>query len=160
MIEGLRAHDLIGGVGEIRRLVDDTHGIPGADSLAGRAMGINLLSQGYDLFIAERLDEAEPQLRRALTLQERFVGPRHPDAALSAHLLGRIIELTGRADEAADLYRRAAEIYRQGGGKLAVEEASVLADLAGLLHERGQAAAADSAAERALHLRLGNRRGG
>lgn len=146
----------LAGLARVRRARGDTSG---ADSLAGRAMGINLLSQGYDLFIAERLDEAEPLLRRALALQERFVGLRHPDAARSTHLLGRVTELTGRAAEAADLYHRAAEIYRYGEGRLAVEEAAVLADLADLQRERGQVAAADSAAARALHLRLGTRLG-
>lgn len=123
-----------------------------ADSLAGRAMGANLLSQGYDLFIHERYDEAEPQLRRALALQERFLGPDHSDTGLCAQLLGRIAESTERLNEAADLYRKTVLAYRDGGGPGAGDEAAALLDLSRVLESIGRIAAADSAATRAARL--------
>jgi len=140
----------LAGQARVRRARGDS---VGADSLAGRAMGINLLSQGYDLFVYERFEEAEPQLRRALALQERFLGARHPDAARSAHLLGRIAEATGRPEAAVSMYRRAAEAYRAGGRGWRLDQAGALDDLAGALASLGRSAAADSAAAAADRLR-------
>ena len=151
----LRSTDLalaytLAGLARLRRAAGDS---TGADSLAGRAVGINLLSHGYDQYIAGRLEEARTQLEQALQAQERFVGPAHPDAARTAQLLGRLADLEGEYERASLMYAQAAAAYRRGRPGSALDEAQALDDLAAALLALGRDAAADSAATRAARLR-------
>ncbi|MFH1568029.1 MAG: tetratricopeptide repeat protein [Gemmatimonadota bacterium] len=146
----------LAGMARLRRARGDS---TAADLLAGRAMGVNLLSQAHDLYIHDRLDEAEPLLRRALALQERFLGPGHGDLAETCLLLGRLLEATGHGDEALAQYRRAAAIGAELAGRAGGIEAAALEDLAALLRQQGTSDEADRAASRALQIRRGLRGG-
>lgn len=53
---------------------------------------------------------AEELLKRAATIQEQELGPRHPDLANTLNNLAIVAEKTGRIRDAESLYRRAAAI--------------------------------------------------
>jgi tetratricopeptide (TPR) repeat protein len=57
-----------------------------------------------------------PLYKRALDIDERALGPNHPDVATILNNLAGIYEKTGRSREAQDLRERAAKI-RGGFGK-------------------------------------------
>jgi tetratricopeptide (TPR) repeat protein len=77
---------------------------------------------------AERLDEAEAELRRALTTLERLQGPVKEYEGEAAALLADVIQRRGKTTEADTLFERAATILRPlpqrfGYGRLAAYEA-------------------------------------
>ena len=59
---------------------------------------------------ANRLDEAEPLLRRALAIDEASYAPDHPDVAMGLNNLAALLLDRNRLDEAEPLYRRALAI--------------------------------------------------
>ena len=50
-----------------------------------------------------RLAEAEPLMRRALTIDERSFGPDHPEVAISLNNLAQLLQATNRLAEAEPL---------------------------------------------------------
>jgi hypothetical protein len=54
-----------------------------------------------------RLSEAEPLYRRALTISEKSYGPDHPEVARDLNDLASLLTVTNRLSEAEPLYRRA-----------------------------------------------------
>lgn len=63
-----------------------------------------------------RHGEATRLFRRALELQERALGPEHPDVAQKAAALARHLEDAGREAEAAEFYRRALDAFEASLG--------------------------------------------
>ena len=61
------------------------------------------------------LDRAERFYRRALVVQQRALGPQHPDLADTLDNYADILGVTGRRAEAARLKQRAARIRSQAG---------------------------------------------
>ena len=57
-----------------------------------------------------RYAEAEPLLRRALAIDEKALGPEHPDTAATLNSLAELYNKQGRYAEAEPLYRRALAI--------------------------------------------------
>ncbi len=53
-----------------------------------------------------RYADAEPLLKRALTIQERALGPAHPDVAQSLNNLAELYRAQGRYADAEPLYQR------------------------------------------------------
>ena len=62
-----------------------------------------------------RLQEAEPLLRRALAIDEASLGPDHPDLATDLNNLATLLQATNHLVEAEPLMRRAFEILLQFG---------------------------------------------
>jgi tetratricopeptide (TPR) repeat protein len=62
------------------------------------------------LHATNRLSEAEPLMRRALSIDEASYGPDHPSVATRLNNLALLLDATNRPLEAEPLYRRAAQI--------------------------------------------------
>lgn len=136
------------GLGQVARARGDT---AGADSLAGRAMGLRLYAEGFSHYTGDDLPQAEGVWRRALVEQERVLGPAHVDVARTAHALGRLYDVQRRLDDAVLHLRRAVGAYELSGADPS-EHAAALTDLAADL-EAAAPAAADSLRQRAAALR-------
>ena len=64
-----------------------------------------------------RPSDAEPLLRRALAIQERSLGPNHPDVAGQLNNLAMFLHDTNRLSQAEPLLRRALTICETSLGK-------------------------------------------
>ena len=62
------------------------------------------------LFAQDRPDEAEPLYRRAIAIEEKVLGPRHPDLARSLDNYAALLREEGRDAEARPLEARARDI--------------------------------------------------
>jgi tetratricopeptide (TPR) repeat protein len=80
-----------------------------------------------------RLDDAEPLMRRALDIDEASYGPEHPEVATDLNNLALLLKVTNRLDEAEPLYRRALEIDEAAYGPGHPNVARDLNNLAALL---------------------------
>jgi tetratricopeptide (TPR) repeat protein len=101
-----------------------------------------------------RLDEAEAACRLALRRAEQNLPPDDLLIAEALNALGVIHKFEGRYVEAEPLYRRALGIVEAGGGG-AEHEATLLHNLGGLAHSRGDFAAGEPLARRSVELREG-----
>ena len=54
--------------------------------------------------------DAEPLYRRSLAINEKVLGPEHPDVAQSLENYAALLRKTGRADEAVEMEARAKAI--------------------------------------------------
>ncbi|MCP3961680.1 MAG: tetratricopeptide repeat protein [bacterium] len=80
----------------------------------------------------DRLDEAEPLYRRALSMREAALGPEHQDVAFVLKELASVYHRQGHLDRAAPLYERSLEIQeRAGQGNQAISE---LVDQLAIVH--------------------------
>ena len=59
-----------------------------------------------------RLEEAEPLFRRALTIDEAAYGATHPKVATHLNNLALLLQETNRLEEAEPLYRRMVSIFK------------------------------------------------
>jgi len=75
-------------------------------------IGDRLTTLGRVHAAAGRLDEAEADLRRALTIMEHSEGPTGESVAAAAALLADVIDRRGKQAEATALFDRAATILR------------------------------------------------
>jgi len=60
-----------------------------------------------------RLGEAETLMRRALAIDEKSLGPDHPNVATRLNNLAQLLQATNRLDEAEPLMRRAIIILKK-----------------------------------------------
>ena len=72
------------------------------------AVSLNNLAECYRA--QGRYAEAEPRYRRALAIQEKALGPEHPDVATSLTSLAALYRATERIPAADALEKRAARI--------------------------------------------------
>ena len=56
-----------------------------------------------------RLEAAEPLMRRALEIDEKSYGPEHPNVAIRLNNLAQLLQATNRLEAAEPLMRRALE---------------------------------------------------
>lgn len=82
-----------------------------ADSLSSRGMGLKLYSQGFAAYTHDDLQQAESMYRRALIIQEKSLGPFHPDLAATSSALGKLLAFQSRHPSAVPFFERAARIY-------------------------------------------------
>ena len=75
-------------------------------------MAISLSTMAMLLQATNRLDEAEPLMRRALDIAEQSLGPDHPNVATSLNNLAQLLQATNRLDEAEPLMRRALDVKK------------------------------------------------
>ena len=138
------------GLSRVLRLRGDT---ARADSLAERALALQLYAFGFENAIGDDLGKAEQYYGESRGRFESLYGPDHEDVALAHHALGRLYEYQGRRDEAVTQYQRAVASY-QGAGGPALALALVMEDLAAIL-DAGQADEAARLRRRASALRQG-----
>ena len=69
------------------------------------------------LRVTNRLTEAEPLVRRALTIDEASFGRNHPNVATGLSVLGAILKDMNRPNEAEPLFRRALKIFEASLGR-------------------------------------------
>ena len=109
----LQPHDIalpatLSGLAKVARARGD---LERADSLSSRGMGLKLYSQGFAAYTHNDLQQAESMYRRALSVQEKSLGPFHPDVAATSSALGRLLASQSRHPSAVPLFERAARIY-------------------------------------------------
>ncbi|CAN0277376.1 unnamed protein product, partial [Ascophyllum nodosum] len=80
-----------------------------------------------------KYDDAEPLFKRALTIGEEVLGPRHPDVASILNNLASLLESQGKYDDAEPLYKRALTIREEVLGPRHPKVAFILNNLASLL---------------------------
>ncbi len=62
-----------------------------------------------------KLEQAEPDIKRALAVQQAALGPDHPDLADTLDNYADVLVVNGRSAEAAGLKKRAAGIRAKAG---------------------------------------------
>ncbi len=112
----------------------------------------SLTGLGDILRIRGRYGDAEPSLREAIALGEHSLGPEDEDVVTAVNSLAVLFKYSGRFDEAAALYERAlAAAERAGAGDESL--ATLLHNIGGLEHARGNYARGEPPARRSVELR-------
>ena len=102
------------------------------------------------LFTIGQFAEAEPLMRRALEIDEKNLGPEHPNAAIRLNNLARLLHDTHRLEEAELLFRRALAIDEKSYGTEDPTVAIRLNNLAQLLQDTNRLAEAEPLMRRSL----------
>jgi len=110
------------------------------------------IATGRALYSAGDLRAAGPWFERSLVVQERMLGPDHPDTAESLNNLGFLLHDQGKLVAARSLYERALAIRERVRGPNHPDTAASLSHLAGLLWQEGDVAAVRPLLERALDI--------
>jgi CHAT domain-containing protein len=97
--------------------------------------------------------KAEPLYKRAHELNEKMLGPDHPNTALSLNNLAEFYRTTGAYAKAEPLYRRALAINEKMLGPEHPHTALSLNNLGGLLYAMTRYAAAEPLFQRSLAIR-------
>jgi tetratricopeptide (TPR) repeat protein len=114
------------------------------------ATALNNLAQL--LHDTNRLNEAEPLMRRALEIDEASYGPQHPEVASMLNNLATLLHATNRLGEAEPLMRRALEIDEVSFGPQHPRVAVCLNILAQLLQATNRLGEAEPLMRRALEI--------
>src|SRR5450755_4665357 len=118
------------------------------------AEAVRLLNQtGYYLDDRARYVEAEPLLKRALSIREQQLGPHHPDTARSLNNLANLYHHQGKYQQAEPLYQRALAIREQQLGPQHPDTATSLNNLAMLYKTQGKYEQTEPLYQRALAIR-------
>jgi tetratricopeptide (TPR) repeat protein len=125
------------------------HGL--ADSLGKRAMACKLGAQAYEYYLQGNYPQAESLYRRAVAIQEKYLGD-HPDLARTCRELGMLQQARGDYPQAEGLYRRAVAIQEKNPGGHP-DLARTLDNLALLLRKSKREAEAETIEARARQLR-------
>jgi len=136
----------------LTRLVERTGTDPEMEGL--RVVVLRRLGSLYQA--QGRHDEAEMVLRRALAWAQTIFGPEHPETAEVFHHLALLQQERDRFDKAAKYYQRALSIFERGlkeDGPGFLRVADLCHDLSRLESRRGNPAAGEPAARRALQIR-------
>ena len=110
-----------------------------------------LMNQVGHLYLSRaQFLEAEPPLRRALEINEQFLGPDDAMVATNLNNLAMLLHDTNRLAEAEPLYRRALMIDHKNFGANDSRIATNLSNLALLLQDTGRLAEAEPLIRRAV----------
>ena len=101
------------------------------EELAGKLHNV-----AYFFYLNAIYEGAEPLYRRALEINEKVLGPDHPDTAQILNNLAGLLHDKGDYEGAEPLYRRALEICEKVLGPDHPDTAQILNNLVGLLDER------------------------
>lgn len=101
---------------------------------------------------ANRYDEAEPLMRRALAIDEQSFGSDHPKVATRLNNLAELLRATSRVDEVEPLMRRALAINERSFGPDHPKVATILINLGTLLMDTSRLAEAEPLLRRALSI--------
>jgi len=105
---------------------------------------------GVVLDAEAKYSEAEPLYQRALAIDEKALGPKHPRVATDLNNLAALYEHQGKYIEAESLYQRALAIDEKALGPEHPNVARVLYNLAVLYDHQGKYAEAERLYQRAL----------
>jgi tetratricopeptide (TPR) repeat protein len=94
--------------------------------------------------------KAKPLCQRALVINEKVLGPEHPETATSLNNLAGLYDATGAYAVAEPLYRRALAIREKALGPEHPDTANSLSNLADLYRVTGGYAKAETLNQRAL----------
>ncbi len=94
--------------------------------------------------------QAEPLMRRALTIDEQSYGANHPNVAIRLNVLALLLKTTNRLAEAEPLMRRALAIDEMSIGTAHPNVARDLINLAALLFSKNRLSEAEPLMRRAL----------
>src|SRR5438552_11137145 len=119
-----------------------------ADDELAEARRLN--QEAATLYSSGKLAEAIPLVHRALAIQEKALGPEHPDVAASLDALAGLDRAQGNYREAERLYRRALAIREKALGRGNPALVLSLNNLAGLYRAQGKYAEAEPLYRRAL----------
>lgn len=127
---------------------------PGCERLLPQALACSTLIEQHQVlqasaaellnrtgrYLSERglYRQAEPLVRRALSIREQFLGPDHLAVATSLYSLGVLCWRQGNYAEAEPLHLRALHIREQQLGDAHLDVAKVLNDLAALYYNQGK----------------------
>lgn len=114
------------------------------------AVGLTNLAQL--LQDTNRLSEAEPLMRRALSIDEQAYGPDHPEVAIDLNNLAGLLQDTNRLSEAEPLMRRALSIDDQSFGPDHPDVAIRLNNLAMLLQNTNRLSEAELPSRKSLEI--------
>ncbi len=109
-------------------------------------LGVALIQQG-------KLDDAEPPIRRAMEIDQRLLGPGHPDLAYDFDTLANLASYRGNYQEAAEYYQRAVDLQEKFLGPNDLALSGALGELAWAQAELGHFDQALASARRALDIR-------
>ena len=112
----------------------------------------SLTGLGDVMRIRGRYDEAEPCLREAIAIGEASLGGEDEDVVTAVNSLAVLFKYNGRFDDAAAMYARALRAAEAAGAN---DEslATLLHNIGGLEHARGNYAAGEAPARRSVELR-------
>jgi hypothetical protein len=108
------------------------------------------------LHVTNRAAEAEPLIRRALTILEATYGPNHPTVAIRLNTLAQLLQATNRLREAEPLSRRQVQIFEAFGAATGRDHPHIdgaRANYASILHALG--CDDDQIADRIIKLNAG-----
>jgi tetratricopeptide (TPR) repeat protein len=118
-----------------------------------------LETEGLFAFQQKRAEEANRDYRKAgelyqkaLAIDEKTVGPKHPDYARVLNNLGQLARRERNDEEAARLFRRALAIDEAALGREHPDVATVLNNLGAVLSDHGDRADAEPLYRRALEI--------
>jgi tetratricopeptide (TPR) repeat protein len=97
-----------------------------------------------------RYSEAEPLYQRALAIDEKALGPNHPNVATNLNNLAALYKEQGKYSEAEALYQRALAIDEKAFGPNHPNVATNLNNLAALYRAQGKYSEAEALYQRAL----------
>jgi tetratricopeptide (TPR) repeat protein len=103
-----------------------------------------------DVALLVKPAEAEPLLRRALAIQEKSLGPTHPETAVTLNNLANVLLATGRAAQAEPISRRALAALEAALGPTHMRIAISASNLGDILRARKDYSGARRLYERAL----------
>lgn len=87
--------------------------------------------------------EAEQILKRTLAIDEKILGPKHPNRALNLNNLAANYRIRGRYEEAESLLKQALKILEESLGKEHVLVGNILEHYAHLLHKMDRSVEAE-----------------
>lgn len=100
------------------------------------------------------MGEAEPLMRRALTIDEKSLGANHPNVAVRLNNLSQLLKATNRLKEAEPLLRRALAISEQNMSANHPELALRLNNLAELYQDTNRFGEAEPLLRRSVSIFL------
>ena len=102
---------------------------------------LNNLAALYDAQ-GKHAEETESLYKRALAIDERSLGPNHPDVAADLNNLAELYRTQRKFDEAEPLYKRSLQIWEKAFGPGHPSVARGLANYADLLRKTNRIAEA------------------
>ncbi len=92
---------------------------------------------GQFFFRRGEYSNARHQFERALAINEKVLGPKHPDTAAGLNFLASTLRVQGSYEEARVLYERALAVFEETLGPTHPGPATILNNLAYLIIEQG-----------------------
>ena len=132
---------------QLRPALDEATAINNLDLVASVANNLAMLLQDTN-----RIEEAEPLLRRALEIHEAAYGNQHPNVAINLNNLAMLLQDTNRTEEAEPLFRRALKIHEAALGNHHPTVAKYLNNLGMLLRGTNRVEEAEPLLRRALEI--------